>query len=144
MWIVLSLAASVLWGLVYILDEKVYKYISVTTALGIASFFAFIFMVIIAGVRGELMPDLRTLAGSKEAMILMIVLTVVFVAAEICIGLSIDSKNATLAALVEVSYPLFTALFAVLLYKTNHLTPSVLVGGFLIMSGVLVISVSHK
>jgi len=49
-------------------------------------------------------------------------------------------KNATLAALVELCYPIFTVFFTWFLFQQNHLTPSVIVGGTLIFAGIIIIS----
>lgn len=78
--------------------------------------------------------------ASREAFWLTVGVTVIFVIAELCIGLSIHSKNATSAALIEISYPLFTVAFAALLFRQNHLSLGVIVGGLLIFSGVALVS----
>lgn len=52
---------------------------------------------------------------------------------------SIAGKNATLAALIEISYPVFVVLFAWILFGEYHLTPRVMLGAGLIITGVLLI-----
>jgi drug/metabolite transporter (DMT)-like permease len=49
--------------------------------------------------------------------------------------LSINSKNATLASLIEITYPLFVVIFAYVFFRQLHLTPSVVIGGLMIMAG---------
>jgi drug/metabolite transporter (DMT)-like permease len=53
--------------------------------------------------------------------------------------LSIASKNATLASLIEISYPVFVAVFAYLLFREIHVNPSVIIGGLLVFAGVAMI-----
>ena len=49
--------------------------------------------------------------------------------------LAISGKNATLASLIEMTYPVFVVLFAYLFYRQVHVTPSVMIGGFMILVG---------
>jgi len=144
MWVALSILASVLWGLLYVLSEEIYRHISVASKIGILCFFMSMFMLGISAMRGELLPDLKTLTGSKELLGLFGVIILVALAADLCIGYSISLRNATLASLIEISYPLFTVLFSIVLYKTNHLSASVVAGGLMIAGGVAVISLANK
>jgi drug/metabolite transporter (DMT)-like permease len=61
--------------------------------------------------------------------------------AEACIIWSISLLGGTEAGLVEVSYPLWTALFAYLVYNKVP-TTGTLVGGALVMAGIAVLSLS--
>ena len=61
--------------------------------------------------------------------------------AEFCIMWSIALLGGTDAGLIEVSYPLWTALFAYLVYDKTP-TTGTLVGGLLIMAGIAVIAVT--
>ncbi len=144
MWIVFSLLAAALWGLVYTLDEQVYHYISVPTSLAILSFVCCVVMLIISIAQGSFVTDVRTIMGSKDVMILLFLLALVFTLAELFIGFSISSRNATLAAIIEIAYPLFTVLFGILLFKQNHLSTSIIIGGLMIAGGVAVISLTNK
>ena len=56
---------------------------------------------------------------------------------------AISDKNATLASLIEISYPVFVALFAWLLFRQVHLNASVLVGALLVFAGVAVIVLNN-
>lgn len=61
--------------------------------------------------------------------------------AEACIIWSISLLGGTEAGLVEVSYPLWTALFAYFIYNKVPTTGTV-VGGALVMTGIVVLSLS--
>lgn len=144
MWIIFALSASVLWGLSYILFEQIYKKISIATSLAIVCFVMFFVMLLISYFQGALKTDLMAIVSSKKLMWLVAGGTLTAIIADVCIALSIVTKNATLAGLVEISYPLFIALFAYLLFKENQLTLSTFIGGLLIFSGVAVIYIFNK
>jgi drug/metabolite transporter (DMT)-like permease len=57
---------------------------------------------------------------------------------------AIGRKNATLAALVEISYPFFVALFARFLFRETHLDSASLLGGLLIASGVFTLFLANR
>jgi uncharacterized membrane protein len=64
---------------------------------------------------------------------------VVLALAELFIALSITGKSDALAGLIEISYPLFIALFSYLLFKESELNVPTAIGGLLIFSGVAVV-----
>lgn len=144
MWILFALCASVLWGLSYILFEQIYKKISVATSLAIVTFVMFFVMLAISYFSGKLKVDLATIASSKKLTWLVAAGTATAIIADVCIAFSIVTKNATLAGLIEISYPLFIALFAYLLFKENQLTLSTILGGLLIFSGIGIIYFFNK
>ncbi|MGA2053413.1 MAG: EamA family transporter, partial [Opitutales bacterium] len=53
--------------------------------------------------------------------------------------LAIQHKNATLASLIEISYPFFVALFAWLLFRDVQLSWATALGGLLILAGIAII-----
>jgi drug/metabolite transporter (DMT)-like permease len=53
------------------------------------------------------------------------------------------SPNPTIAALLDITYPLFIAIIAWFLYRENHIDWPVLVGGALIFSGAMLIVWKH-
>jgi len=139
MWFVYATLASAFWGLTYVLSEQVFKHVSVVTALAInAAFIAFI-AGLAAVATGAWRTDLVTITSSGRVAGLVVAGALVLVVAEIFIALSITHKNASLAGLVEISYPLFIALFAFLLFKESQLTIPTALGGLLILSGVVVV-----
>ena len=139
MWIFYSLAASVLWGLSYVLFEQIYKKISVTTGIAVACLVIFIVMALSSLFSGHLKNELVEIASSKKLFWLLAggVATALF--ADLFIGLSIHAKSATLAGLIEISYPIFIALFAYFLFKENQVTTATIIGALLIFSGVFII-----
>ena len=141
MWVIYALSASMLWGLTYVLSEQIYKKISVLTSLAITNIVAFIIILLFALQKGVFKKDIDSIMSSPTLMYLVIAETIVFLLAELCIALSISNKNATLAGLIEISYPLFIALFAYLIFKEDSISISTFVGAELIFAGVLIIYV---
>ncbi|MGD0036635.1 MAG: EamA family transporter [Bacteroidota bacterium] len=144
MWIIYALSAAVLWGMTYTLDEQIYKYISIPTSLAFASFFAFIAMFVWSYFSGSLNQDISTIISSKKAFVFVLFGVLTFIAAELMIGFSIRSKNATLASIIEISYPLFIALFSYLLFNEQRLNLTLIIGGVLIFTGVTIIYVFNR
>ncbi len=138
MWILFALGASLFWGLTYVFNEQVYKKISVFTSLGIASLVIFIITIFISYFSGNLKPDILSIASSKQLLYYVIGGIIVLLIAELFIGFSITSKNATLAGLIEISYPIFIALFSYLLFKDKITIPTV-VGGMIVFFGIFII-----
>lgn len=144
MWIFFALSASVLWGLSYILFEQIYKKVAVTTALAITCLVIFVFMAIAAQLQGRLKVDLAALADSKKLFWLMAAGVGTALLADWSIGLSINAKSATLAGLIEISYPIFIALFAYFIFRENQINLPTVIGGLLVFAGVFVIYFFNK
>lgn len=139
MWLAYALGASAVWGLVYVLSEQLYRHLSVPTVVGIQ-------LVVVAGVAavialfsGKVQSDLATLASSRALLGILLLSIAAWIAAEFLIAYSIAGKDATLAGLIEISYPIFIALFAYLLFHESSLSLATALGGALIFAGVVVI-----
>lgn len=139
MWILYALGASVLWGLNYVLAEQLYKNISVITSISITTFFTFIITLLVAFNRGVLFRDVTAILDSKRLIIILVAEIVVFILADLLIAFSIIEKSATIAGLIEISYPLFIALFAYLIFRESELNMSISIGGLFIFVGVGII-----
>ena len=56
-------------------------------------------------------------------------------AGAVFIYLSLSSKNATLASLIEITCPVFVVLFAYLIFRQVHVNTSVILGRLMILVG---------
>lgn len=139
MWILFAIGASVFWGLAYVINEKVYNHIRVMPYLAITFLAAGAVMTVISIWTGEFFKDLATVFSSQKLLGLVLWGIALLIVAEICIGFSIMGKNATVAGLIEISYPIFIILFSYLLFKENHLTVATALGGALVFIGIGVI-----
>jgi drug/metabolite transporter (DMT)-like permease len=138
-WVIYSIIASVLWGLDYALTQEVLGKIRMSTLLSIELFFAFIITFGISLSLGSYAKDIPEILASKRTILLVVLIIIAFNIANTLIVLSIGSKNATLAGLIEISYPLFIALFSWLFFGEANLNTGSAVGGILILLGVLLV-----
>lgn len=140
-WYAAAIGAALAWGIHYPLVDHALKKISLVSVLLLTALpiliVALLFWRTVAadygvwraldsGARGQILaPALTSLAGS------------------VLLFLSISGKNATLASLIEISYPVFVALFAFVLFRETHLNASVLLGAALVFTGVAVIIMNN-
>lgn len=141
-WIFLSLGASVLWGLTYVLDQRVLQTLTAVQLLMMSSLFAFVFLGAYSFFSGDL-GSLKTNLLKTDWRWLLAVF-VISNCAGLLIMSSIKASNASLAAIIEISYPLFTVLFGYLLIKNYHLHWSFAVGAVFILTGSFIIAYFNK
>lgn len=139
MWIFLALLAAMLWALAYVINEQIYKQVSVITTLGITTLFFSLSMLFMAYLSGYLSKELMLMLNSKRLFWLVSTEILVLIFAEILTGFSIVNKNAVLTSLVGISYPIFIVIFTWLLFKENQLNPSTIFGGILVFLGISII-----
>jgi uncharacterized membrane protein len=139
MWLFLALAASAFWGITYVLDEQVYRHVSVPTTLAVHALVISIVASLVAWRQGVIAADFNAIFASRRVAFLFVSCALTFMVAEFLISFSISAKNATLAALIEISYPLFAAIFAYLVFNESQLNLGTSVGGLLIGTGVIVV-----
>lgn len=135
-WIVYAMCASVLWGLSYTVSEQLLKKISVAGVMVTGGIGCLIFGIGLGLARGVFPGDLKALQKQDGCFKLMLASVVVYVIASTFILLATKAKNATMAAMIEISYPLFTALFAWLIFKQVQVNAGTLAGASLVMAGV--------
>jgi drug/metabolite transporter (DMT)-like permease len=136
MWIIYSVGASIFWGLTYILCERLYGKISLFTVLAIGSWVGALFYSGLAISTGSIKADLPILPSISWLLLLEIAASIL---ATLCIAYSVSAKNAVLAGLIEISYPLFIALFGYLLFRQSNLNPTIGFGAALIFAGIVVV-----
>lgn len=131
--------ASLLWGLNYVAVEKVAAYMSVYTLLACELVIAFIVILLIGVAKGTLNTDIHTILTNKKLVFFILLSIISFTLGNFAIASSVAAKNATLAGIIEVSYPIFIVLFSWLILGQTHLNSSVVIGGLMIIAGVLVV-----
>lgn len=139
MWLFCAFLAAILWGLNYSLAEKILRSISPMTLLALEMLSgALVFFIL--GYATQLKGDIALLATNRELRWLVSIETIVALLASVLIVFSIQAKNATVAGIIELIYPLFTIFFTAFLFHESHLNISVVIGGGLILIGVVIIS----
>jgi drug/metabolite transporter (DMT)-like permease len=113
MWIVYALAASIIWGISYAASGRVIErgitplvFFLLYTLFGAAAAAAALALM---GKTGMLVSEFRALGAD---WVWLAVAVVSSAAGGLLIYIAIGEKNATLASLIEISYPFFVALFA--------------------------------
>lgn len=139
-WFFYALGASLCWGLGYVFSEKLLRdgltpafIMSVAALLSLPIWFLF------AHFSGELKNGLTYISNNKAKALLLAGTAMITLTGNFLILMGIASKNATLASLIEISYPIFTFIFAWLILKDVQLTWGTAVGGLLIMTGIVIV-----
>ncbi len=136
-WYLLAMSAAVVWGIHYPLIDNALKRVSVVSVLVISALPA---LFLLPFFRKTVLQDcevLRQMPWGERGAILALAAT--SLAGTALLFLSIGGKNATLASLIEISYPVFVALFAYLLFREFHINASVVLGALLVFAGVGII-----
>ncbi len=132
---------SVLWGLTYACTENTVKSLDTKTYLAISSLFSLVMFLSFGAWDGTLIKDVTS---SKIPYFYIIIGCVSALVASYFSVVAVKTTNATNAAILEMSYPLFTIIFTYLLTRTSHLNISTLLGGILIGCGTLVVVLGKK
>jgi drug/metabolite transporter (DMT)-like permease len=114
-WYAAGLGAALLWGIHYPLLEHALKRVSLVTVLVLT---VLPVLVVALVFRDALWRDALVLASmdwSDRARILL--LSVTSLAATVMLFMAIGGRNATLASLIEITYPLFVVLFTWFLFR---------------------------
>jgi drug/metabolite transporter (DMT)-like permease len=137
--LVLAVLASILWGLTYCLDEKVLSSLSVFKLY----FLHCLCGVLVAGAillaKGASPASLFTIDTAKANVSLVGLTLVTATAAALSILGSIQLLGASKSAVLEISYPLFVALFSVLLFRGQLQLPVVIGGAFIFIGSAVIV-----
>ncbi len=141
-WYVAALGAAVMWGVHYPLISFALRHVTLPTVLAVT---LLPLIVLAPFFYRPVMNDIHVIAELdwlSRGMILALAVTGLI--GTIFLILAIGGKNATLAALVEISYPVFVALFAWLLFREVQVSAHVLLGAALVFSGLAVIILGSR
>lgn len=134
----LPLFNAVLYGLYYALLQESYRALSLSTIM-FANGALYILLALVASFFrfGEL-----SIAPLKDSKLLIIFIAVLIVAtvSQATHYISLKNTSATYMAFAELSYPLFVPLFTYYLFSRSEMTPSIGVGGGLILLGSYIIT----
>lgn len=145
MWFAYALAAAVIWGISYATSGR-------AIARGVSPVvFFFLYTLVgavcaflglaLTGKLGSLVTGIRGLGGDWVWLAIVVVTSGL---GSLLIYMAIGEKNATVASLIEISYPVFVALFAWLLFKEVQVNLSTVLGGLLILGGVGVVYLGNR
>jgi drug/metabolite transporter (DMT)-like permease len=145
MWIVYALAAAIIWGISYAASGRVIErgmtplvFFFLYTLFGALSAAT---ALVLTGKAETLFSELRALGAD---WVWLVVAVVSSAAGALLIYIAIGEKNATLASLIEISYPFFVAIFAWLFFRDTQFSWPTLLGGLLILGGVGVVFLGER
>ncbi|MDD5199841.1 MAG: EamA family transporter [Terrimicrobiaceae bacterium] len=145
MWFVYALSAAVIWGISYAASGRVIErgvsplvfFTLYTTAGAVMGFGG----LAATGRLGSVPAELRDL-GRDGFWLAVAVITSGLGA--LLIYMAIGGKNATVASLIEISYPLFVAFFVWLFFRETQLNAATVAGAALILTGVGVVFLGNR
>lgn len=141
-WYVTAIGAAVIWGMHYPLIDFAMKRLSIFGVLLLGVIPVFLLMPLFLRQLASDVDVFKLLPGKEQWIILALTLTSTLGAT--LVYLSISNKNAPLASLIEITYPLFVIFFSYLFFKQVHLSESVVFGGLLIFSGAAIIVYNNQ
>lgn len=140
-WFFYAMAASVLWGFGYAMSERIIKddlptsfFVLIESVIGI-----FIYLAICLYF-GTLKTGMEALQANPKILMPVALVSVATMLGIFFIYMAILGKNASMANLIEITYPIFTIFFAWLLFRDVQITWTTALGGLLIFSGVGIIA----
>lgn len=141
-WYLAALGAALTWGVHYPLIDHASRKISIPGLLVLTTWPLLLMIPLFWQQISQDIRVFRQLSFTEQLPILATSLTAVIGAS--LLYLSIQGKNATLASLIEITYPLFVPIFAYLLFRQMHINASVVLGGILIMLGAGIIIANNR
>ena len=136
-WYVTAIGAALVWGVHYPLVDHALKKLSLVSVLLLTALPIFVLALFFHRTLAADCAVWTTLDTGPKVRVLALALTSLL--GSVLLFLSIASKNATLASLIEISYPVFVAMFAFVLFREIHVNTSVIIGGLLVFAGVAMI-----
>jgi drug/metabolite transporter (DMT)-like permease len=139
-WFLCALGAAVFWGLQYAASEQILKVIPTATftvlySIGLAAAYLIYFTI----TRTPLQLDSFQSALDFKVVIHFLLVVLLGCVGTLLIFSAIQQGNATKASIVEITYPLFVALFATWIYKEHGLNLYTYIGGAFTFAGIIII-----
>ncbi|MBU0626279.1 EamA family transporter [Patescibacteria group bacterium] len=100
--------------------DKLLVHVPIVVLCFFSTIFNLIFWTLIM-VFGKYSFNIKEYVKDKNTLRMLILVTVLFLVANATILLAIKGKNATVASLIEISYPLFVILFSFLFFRTVNI-----------------------
>jgi len=140
MWFFYACAAALIWGISYAASGRLLQRgVSPATLFFLDLLFGLTAMTIYLTVARKWSAALGEIRGLGGDLKWLAVAVVAATAGNFLIFLAIEGKSATLASLIEITYPFFVALFAWLFFREAQLTWPTAIGGAFVLTGVTII-----
>jgi len=140
LWFFCALGTAVMWGFGYALSEKVMKDSFHPLFLMVVTGFLYLGLSLIAAYcTNNLKGGFQEIVNNPPSLISLLLVSLSVVIGSFLIYYAISLKNATMVNLIEITYPVFTLIFAYIIMKEVQITPATMFGGLLIFAGIGVI-----
>lgn len=139
MWFWYAIIASILWGVNYVGNQYLLRYLTTFEILFLESVILVIVFAIFFMINGELKSVFFKINNLKLGAVFLLC-AAIYVTAVICIFKSITLSNASFAAIIEACYPIFTMIFTYLILGEVQFTITSLVGCGFIIAGLIIIN----
>lgn len=141
-WVFMALAVAVFWGMHYSTLDHVVQDRSPWTVLFWPAIFALVGQLGF-GAKDIYSDSVQIFQSWRDILVLLFLCLTAFGANTLGVY-AIQAKNALLAGFIEISYPLFTGLFAWLFFGNFQFTKYNILGGLCILAGVMFISLGEQ
>jgi drug/metabolite transporter (DMT)-like permease len=137
-WWMYALISAACWGAQYVLMETLFRRVDFAAAF---SFLSLANGVLVSAVLWLLYPRQNWAKLWESWPIIWLIILYLFFGsgAYLFNGLAIKEKDATMASLLEITYPLFIILFTLIFLGQLHLNAAGLVGAVLILIGCVLV-----
>ncbi len=142
-WYVPAMLTAALWGFLYVMAEYVTKGITKTSYLLICTLIQVVVFGACAIGQNRLVSDVQHLFKNPLALVSILLVVLASIGGNYLSLVAIQMKNASAAAAVETTYPLWAALFAYVLFGQIQLSPVGVAGTLLVMIGICLIIFSQ-
>lgn len=136
-WLYLALLTAILWGLCYSSTEQIVKYIDMKSYLILSCLFSCIGFSIWGYLDGTTSKDLNPNVTIPWVWIFISSITSFF--ACYCSVAAVKCGGASLASVIEISYPIWVVIFVSIINGKSSLNLNMLIGGILIFLGTAVV-----
>lgn len=141
MWWTWALGSTIFWGLFYVLVSRLSPTLSPISLYWLPNI---TLLAILPFTYKQIATDYANLWSSGlDIKIAAAVASIISIIASVMFYKSIGMHTATHASLIQITYPVFTAIFAFIFFSQNHFSWSVMVGGALIMIGAGIIILNN-
>lgn len=128
--------ASITWGMIYSLDQRILQRVSPTLVIFINT--GIVMMAFLPVVLFEKETMTQLLRVDKRTLCIIFVTAMLSIAANWFILKGIKDLDASIASMIEISYPIFVAIFSFLFFRTA-ISPATILGGALILVGSMIV-----
>lgn len=140
MWMVYAISAAVIWGISYAASGRVIdRGMTPMSFFFCYALFGALAAAAVLGMTGKLGGVPMEVRALGKDMLWFAIAIVTSAGGALLIYMAIGESNATLASLIEISYPFFVAVFAWVFFRETQFNLPTVLGGVMILGGVAVV-----